>query len=406
MAFTERDPKSGIYYVGFRFSGAKYKRSVHTKSAKEAEAVRSRVEETLRMIRIGRVAVPSGADLVTFVMSDGVLQKPVEAPRVLTLGELFKRFCDDPPTDTKDAETLSHDMFRTKHYGAIFGKGTPVTDLSTERLQQYVNTRSKQKTKAGKVVSQVTVRNEIQSLLGIWNRWALPHGLVTQRLSAKGIVYPKTRTKPPFQTFEQIERQIARGVTADEEGELWGSLFLTLSEIDELLTRVREVGPTWLHLFVAMAAHTGARRGELLRSQVQDVDMGAGIIRIREKKKDRSKDFTLRNVPMSTYLRGEMSAWLAVHPGGHFLICIKANTAVTGGQFRYYFEVATKGTKFEHMGASAHVLRHSFCSNCAAKGIDPRMIDEWTGHTTEEMRRRYRHVFPQASVAALSSVFG
>lgn len=406
MAFTERDPKSGIYYVGFRFSGAKYKRSVHTKSAKEAEAIRSRVEETLRMIRIGRVSVPSGADLVTFVMSDGVLQKPVEAPRVLTLGELFKRFCDDPPTDTKDAETLSHDMFRTKHYGAIFGKGTPVSDLSTERLQQYVNTRSKQKTKAGKIVSQVTVRNEIQSLLGIWNRWALPHGLVTQRLSAKGIVYPKTRTKPPFQTFEQIERQIARGVTAEEEEELWDSLYLTGPEIDELLKRTNEVGAPWLHLLVAIGAHTGARRGEMLRIELQDLDMQSSVLAIREKKKDRSKDYTMRHVPLSGYLKNELSEWLKGHPGGRHLVCVKANTPPTIGQARWALEAAVGGSKFEKMGARWHCLRHSMISSCVAKGIDQRIIDSWTGHTTESMRRRYTHIAPSSSTDALRSVFG
>ena len=36
-----------------------------------------------------------------------------------------------------------------------------------------------------------------------------------------------------------------------------------------------------------------------------------------------------------------------------------------------------------------HVLRHSFISFCAAAGVDQRLIDEWVGHTTEEMRKRY-----------------
>ena len=41
-----------------------------------------------------------------------------------------------------------------------------------------------------------------------------------------------------------------------------------------------------------------------------------------------------------------------------------------------------------------HSLRHSFCSNCAMKGIDQRLIDACLGHTTEEMRKRSRHLFP------------
>ena len=45
----------------------------------------------------------------------------------------------------------------------------------------------------------------------------------------RGLVYPKTDEKPPFQTWEEIERQIARGgLSAAEQKDLWDCLFLTL----------------------------------------------------------------------------------------------------------------------------------------------------------------------------------
>lgn len=53
-----------------------------------------------------------------------------------------------------------------------------------------------------------------------------------------------------------------------------------------------------------------------------------------------------------------------------------------------------------------HVFRHSFASNCARKGLDQRVIDEFMGHTTEDMRRRYRHLFPEHKKQALALVFG
>src|SRR5439155_24101508 len=53
-----------------------------------------------------------------------------------------------------------------------------------------------------------------------------------------------------------------------------------------------------------------------------------------------------------------------------------------------------------------HVLRHSFASNCAAAGIDQRVINEWMGHQTEEMVRRYRHLFPDQQRKAIDMVFG
>ena len=36
---------------------------------------------------------------------------------------------------------------------------------------------------------------------------------------------------------------------------------------------------------------------------------------------------------------------------------------------------------------------------------DQRLIDAWVGHTTEEMRRRYRHLLPDQSASAIRSVF-
>jgi site-specific recombinase XerD len=42
-----------------------------------------------------------------------------------------------------------------------------------------------------------------------------------------------------------------------------------------------------------------------------------------------------------------------------------------------------------------HLLRHSFISALANKGIDQRIIDELVGHQTEAMQRRYRHLYPQ-----------
>jgi integrase len=53
-----------------------------------------------------------------------------------------------------------------------------------------------------------------------------------------------------------------------------------------------------------------------------------------------------------------------------------------------------------------HVLRHSFISCLAAAGVDQRIIDEWAGHSTDEQRRRYRHLVPDVKQQAIAGVFG
>ncbi len=63
-----------------------------------------------------------------------------------------------------------------------------------------------------------------------------------------------------------------------------------------------------------------------------------------------------------------------------------------------------RGSKWEVL-RGFHVFRHSFASNCAAQGIDQRLIDAWMGHQTEEMRKRYRHLLPSNEVIAIRTVF-
>ena len=53
-----------------------------------------------------------------------------------------------------------------------------------------------------------------------------------------------------------------------------------------------------------------------------------------------------------------------------------------------------------------HVLRHSFVSALAARGIDQRIIDDLAGHSTEAMARRYRHLVPDLKEEAIKTVFG
>ena len=64
-----------------------------------------------------------------------------------------------------------------------------------------------------------------------------------------------------------------------------------------------------------LAAHTGARRSELIRSRLVDFDEESVVIRERKKSK---KQHTIRRVPLSPLLKQIMKEWFASHPGGPF----------------------------------------------------------------------------------------
>lgn len=114
---------------------------------------------------------------------------------------------------------------------------------------------------------------------------------------------------------------------------------------------------------------------------------------------------------MTTLLQTVMSDWFANHPGGQRTLCISGQgmgdefAPVTIDQAVDHFKRTIADTSHPRV-RGFHVFRHSFASNLAAMSIDQRIIDEWMGHQTEEMRRRYRHLFPDQQRQAIELVFG
>jgi integrase len=118
---------------------------------------------------------------------------------------------------------------------------------------------------------------------------------------------------------------------------------------------------------------------------------------------------------LSAFVQTILRDWLAIHPGGQLLFCQAAVVrskkqrvapiAVTADEAHDHFRRCQAGSRWAVL-RGWHVLRHSFASNCAAVGIDQRIIDEWMGHQTEEMVRRYRHLFPDQQRKAIDLVFG
>ena len=166
---------------------------------------------------------------------------------------------------------------------------------------------------------------------------------------------------------------------------------------------------TVIYPMLCFAAYTGARRSEVLRSELDDLDFVSSVITIREKKRVRGKMST-RTVPMQPTLRKVLTNWLTEHPGSNFTFAdIKVGESdaspITNDQASHFFEKTFGKSKWEVLHGW-HLLRHSFCSNSAGAGIEQRIINDWVGHQTQEMVRRYRHLFPNRQQEAIRQVFG
>ena len=148
-------------------------------------------------------------------------------------------------------------------------------------------------------------------------------------------------------TWDEIETRIARGgLSEQEQADHWASLYLTMDQILEF------------------------RR----------VDMAEPVVEV-------------------------LQPWFDEHPGGQFAFRMPSTEdesleALTCDQARDQFRRTFAKSKWEKV-KGFHVLRYSFASNLASKGVDQRIIDLWMGHQTEEMRLRYRHLLPTMRRSAI-----
>jgi integrase len=426
MASLEK--RGNGYRIIFRLHGLKYTAALKTRSERAAQAALVRLEDNLYRLQIGTLHPPEDADLVSFLLADGrtIRKPPVNAARgpatrvaavnrdAITLSALFTEYFSKLPEGNLEPTTIDSMKRHQRQLEQHFGRSYLLQAVTTSALQEYIEKRSHDEGRHGRKVTATTIKKPIVTLRTVWN-WGRQHGLIERLFPSKGLKYPKGREKPPFMSFAEVVRRSAN-CPAAEAADLWDCAFLTLEDVAHLLDEVKRRAryPFVYPLFV-FAAHTGARRSEMIRSQLSDLDFEGNLVTIRERKKSHEKR-TTRRVPMSPLLRATLLEWVANHPGGDHTFCqhIKAAKSrkerngplsLTPDEAHDHFRFTLAGTKWEKL-RGWHVFRHSFCSNCAAVGIDQRIIDEWAGHLSGDMVRRYRHLLPGHEQAAIRTVFG
>ena len=419
MAWLEQE-KTGIYQICFRYQGERFKKSARTRDERKAQSMMGRVDENIELVERGRLHVPHDVELFAFLLSDGQINREKLKPmRRLKLSELFGRYRKSLPTGALAPETLRIAEIHMNHVVRIIGRRRQLRTVERDDLQQFVNVRSKESGKRGHPVSPGTINKELSTFRTLW-RWARQSKFVTADFPNEGLRFPRQRQKLPFSTWEQIELRIKRGIPeGHSEADYWDCLYLSKSELDELLSDLETLSTyEFLYPMAFMAAHTGARRSELCRSMRDDIDFESDSILIRERKRQKGRE-TFRHVPMSPRLRDVLGQWLSqtmvsayTFPAEHRVARVRNRNrrendleSVSPDEATDHLEQTLSGSRWKRI-RGWHIFRHSFVSNCASQSVDQRMIDSWVGHQTDEMRRRYRHLFPNRQKLELAKVFG
>jgi len=435
--------RNGSYRILFRYNGKQHAFTLGEVSEQEAEAKASQCDYLLLRIKQRLAVLPQGMDIIEYLQTDGKPRPPSETGIArTTLDQLQTRYLAAHERSL-EASTIEGIKIHFDHLIGFFGKDLCISDLTLAELQRYVNKRSQDDGIKGRKLAAATILKEIVTLRTAFN-FAVAMKYVAGPFPNKGLRYPKSTEKPPFLTRDEIEARIKDCcLTPAEINDLYESMYLTIDELAELLTEVKaKPHQPFVYPMISMAAYTGARRSELLRTKIADVDFKAMVVTIHERKRVRGK-CTTRRVPISPFLCQVLKDWLAVHPGGPLLFVQQAiverskkRSATTGHlcQRRRPKTTAARNSKItgrlvappqpvtvseahDHLKRAVseskwkelrgwHVFRHSFVSALASRGTDQRLVETWAGHMSKDMSRRYAHLYPSTQQQAMAAVFG
>lgn len=398
MAWHELGP-SGNYFICLRIGEKRFRRSLKTTVKKDADGDLARVEDNLRQIERGWLTIPETADAVSFLLSNGRVAAPLKIQDRLSLTALFDRYFDALPAGSLEESTIYTMGVHRRWLEGYFGKSMLPESIDLVGLQGYIDKRSRDPGLAG-TLSPTTIRKEVVTLRTVWN-WARHSNLVKGDFPTRGLKYPKGTEKPPYMPFKDLLKR-SKLLDVDEAAELWECAFLAQDELTELLSYVKRVARhPFLYPMFVFCGHTGARRSEMARANIHDLDFREGFITLNERKKSRDTK-TTRRVPMSGLFKRVMKEWITGRTGPLFSA---DGEPFTPKALHHCFAYPLKDSKWKDL-RGWHVFRHSFVSCLACQGIDQRIIDELVGHCTEQQRRRYRHLLPNKVKQSVMSVFG
>ncbi len=424
--------RNGSWRVIFRFLGKQHSFWIGEVQEKEAGTIVGRVDYWLMRLKQNLVHLPPSCDIVTFLQHDGKPPQYVATPnRDLTVAKLRESYLASQERKLEQT-TLEGINLHFKHLLRILGPDKLVPTITRADLQAYADKRSREwidpnvyrrrrrarlaakpprknrkpappesEDKPRRHPSSATIRKEIVSLRTAWN-WARRQLNLAETFAGVGLDFAKIEEALPFMTWQEAEARIAAG---DDAERIWDCVYLMTHEITELLdyVKTRLVSP-WVYSMFVFAAHTGARRSEIVRVLPSDVDVKAGVVTIREKKRDKQK-YTTRRAPMTPLLKEVLAKWMLRREKGKTVFCKDNGREIAPEEASTYFRRALRTSKWKVL-RGFHVFRHSYISALASRGVDQRIIDDLVGHCTDQQRRRYRHLYPDVKEEAVRSVFG
>ena len=244
----------------------------------------------------------------------------------------------------------------------FFGK-MPIGEIRTHHIEQYKASRVKDGLANKSIKNHLTVLSKCLASAYLWLE--LP-------LKPPQIPWPKC---PPPQTD-----------------------YLSPDECEILLSHAE--GIIWE--MILMALRTGMRQGELKGLQWSAINWESRVVIVKHSYCDREKTIgppknnRIRSIPLDAdlyeilYRKRKNTGYVFTNAKGQPL---------NHSWLTYYLEGACKKAGLRRI--SWHILRHTFASHLAMRGVPLNTVQALLGHSTIVMTMRYAHVAPSTMRTAI-----
>jgi len=174
--------------------------------------------------------------------------------------------------------------------------------------------------------------------------------------------------------------------------------YLSLDECEILLSHAGGI----IREMILMALRTGMRQGELKGLQWASIDWENRVVIVKDSYCDREKDIgppknnRIRSIPLDTdlyeilYRKRKATGYVFTNDKG---------TPLNHSWLSYHLDHLCRRAGLRRI--SWHILRHTFASHLAMKGVPLNTVQALLGHSTIVMTMRYAHVAPSTMRAAI-----
>lgn len=275
-------------------------------------------------------------------------------PSKITVGSWLQTWLDEYCTGITDGTRRSYENAVHKHAIPAIGR-IRLTDLHHYDYQRFVNSLSTSKGLSSKTIANIT--------------GAIHKGLA--QAVRNGIINRNPADAPDKPRIESKEKAP-----------------LTGEQIDSFLSAIKGHQFETLY-FVTM--YTGLRLGEAVGLRWKDLNLRDGIINVRQQIRpdgsvDKPKHHKQRTFVMAqsvTQALREHRKAQKVHDPNGLVFCYEDGSSIPHSTIEHNFKRIVKGIGLPER--TFHDLRHTFCTQAIASGIDPKTVAAMAGHADAKL---------------------